>query len=371
MKAENIKKRILFLMQVPPPTHGASLMNNYVLNSTIIARSYETKIISYKFAKTIEELGLVSVKKILQMFFVMIDLISQLIIYKPNIVYFPIATFGPAFYRDAFFILITKIFRKKTLIHLHGKGICINHKRSIINHYLFKLIFSNSNVICLSNKLVYDINDVFSGLPYIVNNGIPLAQINLNKNDSSIPKILYVSNLDKSKGILDLVEAAKILYDKKNEFQLDIIGSSSKIITVEMLMKIVDDNYLSNCVNVLGPLYGQEKNYYFSQADIFVFPTSYETFGLVNLEAMQYRLPVVSTFEGAIPEIVDDGITGFLVEKNNPIQLADKIEVLINNPDLRKQMGEAGRKKFLEKYTLEVFEQNMKNVFDDILKKSK
>jgi len=64
-------------------------------------------------------------------------------------------------------------------------------------------------------------------------------------------------------------------------------------------------------------------------------------------------------------------ITGFLVEKNNPIELADKIEVLINNPDLRKQMGEAGRKKFFEKYTLEVFEQNMKNVFDDILKKSK
>ena len=82
---------------------------------------------------------------------------------------------------------------------------------------------------------------------------------------------------------------------------------------------------------------------------------------------MQFALPVVSTFEGAIPEIVDDGVTGFLVPPKDVISLAEKIEILINNKNLRIQMGDAGRKKFLEKYTLDKFEQNLLKVFGEIV----
>ena len=81
---------------------------------------------------------------------------------------------------------------------------------------------------------------------------------------------------------------------------------------------------------------------------------------------MQFGLPVVSTYEAAIPEIVDNGFTGFLVDKNAVIQLAEKIEILIADPNLSKKMGDAGRKKYEQEYTLEIFEEKMIDVFQEV-----
>ena len=121
-------------------------------------------------------------------------------------------------------------------------------------------------------------------------------------------------------------------------------------------------------MEVVGSKFDTEKEKIYLESEIFVFPTQYDVWGLVLLEAMRAGLPVISTYVGAIPEIVDDGITGFLVEKQNPVALAEKMEILIKDKDLRDKMGQAGRKKFLEKYTLDIFEQNLKNVFDEVLK---
>lgn len=81
--------------------------------------------------------------------------------------------------------------------------------------------------------------------------------------------------------------------------------------------------------------------------------------GLVNLEAMEYALPVISTNEGGIQDIVVNGQTGYTVEKNNPVALADAMERLFRNPEVGIQMGKAGRKRFAEMFTEETFEKTM------------
>ena len=113
-----------------------------------------------------------------------------------------------------------------------------------------------------------------------------------------------------------------------------------------------------------GPKYNSQKFEYFLHSDIFVFPTYYhnETFGLVNLEAMQFRLPVISTCEGGIPDVVDDGISGFLIDPKNSEALANKLEILIKNPKLRSAMGEAGYERYLKKFTLEIFENRLTEI---------
>ena len=68
------------------------------------------------------------------------------------------------------------------------------------------------------------------------------------------------------------------------------------------------------------------------------------SFGLVNLEAMEYALPVVSTNEGGIPDVVINGQTGYTVDKNNPKALADALERLFRNPELGVLMGKAGER---------------------------
>jgi glycosyltransferase involved in cell wall biosynthesis len=70
---------------------------------------------------------------------------------------------------------------------------------------------------------------------------------------------------------------------------------------------------------------------------------------------MQYGLPIVCSGEGGIPDIIDEGKTGYIVEKQHPEALAAKIEKLIQNPALRECMGRAGQEKFRQNYTLDIF----------------
>ena len=120
-------------------------------------------------------------------------------------------------------------------------------------------------------------------------------------------------------------------------------------------------------MNYWGRRYGGEKDVFWKDADIFVFPTYYhnECFPLVILEAMEQGLSVISTNEGGIPDIIDNGNSGYTVEKNNSMALASAIELLIKDPELCKSMGKAGRKLFEEKFTEEVFEKRMKECLND------
>ena len=113
--------------------------------------------------------------------------------------------------------------------------------------------------------------------------------------------------------------------------------------------------------------YGKEKDEAYQQADIFVFPTYNECFPLVLLEAMQHGLPCISTNEGAISDIVDDGVTGYIVEARNADCLAAKIEDLANDKQKRMNMGMYGRRKCQEQFTLDVFEKRMSEVLEQLM----
>jgi len=128
----------------------------------------------------------------------------------------------------------------------------------------------------------------------------------------------------------------------------------------------ITEKGLSSFISVVGPKHGEEKMRVFNNADIFVLPTLEDIFGLVNLEAMQYSLPIVSTFEGAIPDVVEDGVTGFLVPQRDATILADRLEMLINDASLREKMGAAGRAKYERQFTLERFENRIKEILQEV-----
>jgi glycosyltransferase involved in cell wall biosynthesis len=79
-------------------------------------------------------------------------------------------------------------------------------------------------------------------------------------------------------------------------------------------------------------------------------------------------LPIISTDEGAISDIIDDGATGFIVEKKNPQILANKLKFLITNPKISKDMGEKGRVKFNKYYKIEIFEKRIASIISDFIK---
>jgi starch synthase len=78
-----------------------------------------------------------------------------------------------------------------------------------------------------------------------------------------------------------------------------------------------------------------------------------ELLGLTLLESMACETPVIATTVGGLPEVVEDGVTGFLVPPNDSQALADKIQWLVANPNRAREMGERGRRRVLEKFTWE------------------
>ena len=198
-------------------------------------------------------------------------------------------------------------------------------------------------------------------------NGIkPTVNPDYQRTHNNIPHILFLSNLLIDKGVLVLLDALKILKDKGYSFVCDFVGSETKDIDAARFSKEVEDRGLNSLTIYHGRKYGEEKEAYFKQADIFAFPTYYynECFPLVILEAMEQGLSVISTNEGGIPDIINNGNSGYTVEKNNPSSLASAIERLFKDFELCISMGKAGRKLFEEKFTEEVFEKRMKECLE-------
>jgi glycosyltransferase involved in cell wall biosynthesis len=176
---------------------------------------------------------------------------------------------------------------------------------------------------------------------------------------------LFLSHLVESKGVYVLIDALKLLKDKNIAFHCTMIGGEGDI-TVAQLQTRIEMNSLGEQITLAGKKYGAGKEAAFEQADIFVHPTYLDCLPLVLLEAMQHSLPVVSTFEGAIPDVVEDGVTGFLVPQKDPVALAGKLEILIRNPKMRITMGEAGRAKYEREFTLERFERRMVEILGEV-----
>jgi len=363
------KTRILLFIKLPPPLTGATLINSYVNNSKLLNDKYNIQTISISFKKTIEDVRIISFKKIIIVINLYLKLFISLIRFKPKLIYFQISPIGWAFYRDFIYVLIIKLFRKHIVFHLHGKGIKDACENSYFKKLIYKFAFRGSSIVCLSNMLANDINQVYAGTPYIVNNGIPIFSDILEcafHDEKNKIEVLFLSNLLYSKGILVFLDALSVLDTSSREkIQVKIVGNEAEISST-MLNKEIKKRGLQNFVVYIGPKYGEEKLNIYHNTDILIYPTLNDAFPVVLLEAMQFGIPVIATREGAIPEIVDDGVTGFLVDKHSPDQIAEKIKIFLDDDVLRTKMGKSARKKYLEKYTIEVFEKNLIDVFQKI-----
>jgi glycosyltransferase involved in cell wall biosynthesis len=367
-----MRNKILFILPLPPPIHGASIVGMNIKESLFINKNFNCRYINLNLSKEIDDIGKSSFSKFYRYICILFNLLFNLLLYRPNLVYLTLTSKGIGFYKDAFFALLVKFLGFNIVYHFHNKGIrdCQNN---LFDNWLYKMVFQNATIILLSKLLYPDIEKyVPEDKVYYCPNGIPdiFSDLHLLKQShfTNIINILFLSNLIVSKGVYILLESCAILQQKNITFQITFVGSFGDINRDEFTKKVKSLN-LDNKVFYLGKKIGIEKEYVYKNADIFVFPTYYhnETFGLVNLEAMQNCLPVITTNEGAISEVVDNGVTGFIIPKCDPYTLAEKLEILILNKELRLSMGLAGRDKFEKEFTITHFEKKLTSIIKQII----
>ncbi|MBU3978979.1 glycosyltransferase [Patescibacteria group bacterium] len=149
------------------------------------------------------------------------------------------------------------------------------------------------------------------------------------------PMILYIGRLDKEKKVNILIEALQ--YIKKSQpFHVVIEGKGQQM---ENLENSIQKLGLQNKVSFIGYIAEEELCALYSLAAIFVMPSTAELQSLVTMEAMALGLPVIGAKAGALPYLIKPDENGFLFEPDDPIDLAQKLQQLLENPDLRQRMG--------------------------------
>ena len=242
------------------------------------------------------------------------------------------------------------------------KVVCTLEKWSCIK--ATKLVSStHCHAKTISDKYFIPI-DKFTILPLGIIDKNPNALLNDSKNDAI--KLLYVSRLENRKGTLALLEALPLITQQSEHFHLDIIGADRPHAPGNIKFKQYFDANLaefSHQVIFHGFVSDEALDNFYRQADLFVVPSVYESFGLIYVEAMMYGLASIATIGGGIPEVISDQLDGYLTELNSPEQIAAYIVEFINNKDKLSTMGKLARQSFEDKFEYMIMSKKTESVY--------
>jgi glycogen(starch) synthase len=189
----------------------------------------------------------------------------------------------------------------------------------------------------------------------IVENGVNSAEFAANlptqfRENYAHPAekvVFFVGRLVQEKGVQVLIDAIPEVLVQYPQTKFVIAGKGPKEGDLKhqaQIMGIADRCYFTGFIS------DEVRNNLYQVCDLAVFPSLYEPFGIVALEAMAARVPVLVTNVGGLGEIVEDGVDGFRVHPGSPHELAQGILRALNNPDISEDVREAGYKKAKEQY---------------------
>jgi glycosyltransferase involved in cell wall biosynthesis len=265
-------------------------------------------------------------------------------------------------------VALSSLFLPNHIRYLLTEHSTINRRRSIqIFKIIDGLVYNRyAKIICISKQVQ---NSLIKWLPKIkekieiIPNGIPM---NSKSNNSPIIKkydALFVGRLIHQKGINFLLEAVSILQKKyKKIIRVAIVGDGP---LKKALIKMCEELEIKDSVEFLGFQRDVDQIMRFSR--VLVLPSRWEGFGLVLLEAMKNKLPIIATNVGGIPEIITNGHEGILVPKENPKILANSINGVLENSELRNQFIQNAYKKVQNHYSIEKYAHNMFNLYSKMM----
>ncbi len=170
-------------------------------------------------------------------------------------------------------------------------------------------------------------------------------------------RLLYVGRLSLRKGFDLLMRALPVIRAGATcAIELTVIGEDVRTdqgrSTWEQFSRELEES-TCRCITYLGLVTDKERDYYYKKAHVFIGPSRYESFGLMYVEAMAYGVPVVGSRVGGIPEVVEDGVTGLLVDPDDARALAAAVLRLVNDEELRIAMGSAAKASVSRRFTRE------------------
>ena len=361
------KPKLLCILHVPPPSHGASKVGEFIQNSAAVNEAFTCRFIPIRSSDTIADIGRINWKKIYFVITLYIKVLWALLVFRPDKIYFTASVRSVAFYRDLLLSTLWKVYGKLTSVevyyHYHTKGIDDFVSVSPRNLWMTRFFLRGVNLVLLSPMLVADFQKAatYKSLSFLPN-GVedPLDDdafetvVLKRYADTAAVHVLYLSNMIRSKGCFELLNAAVAL--KGRHFHFHFAGGWQRGEDEKEFFEIIELNGMRESVTFHGFVGGERKRALFEQAHLFVFPTRYpnEAFPLSLLEALSYGVPCIATDEGSIPYILDERC-GVVLEDTAGLGTA-----ILSAADalLGAQTARYCREHYLGNFTMPQFERN-------------
>lgn len=360
-------KKVLLIGPLPKPITGVSLANQVVVENLNKKKGYKVNFVNTAFKKIDENLGGLSIYKV--MFYFKLNLYCYKIL-NSDVVYI---TPGQTFFgllKYLLFIVASKILSKELIIHIHGNYVESEYNLlKGIKKKLFKWLLSQtSKGIVLSESLSGNMSPfvhkkkIFVLYNFVQDFLFSDKKIIDNKLTQSKPKIIFLSNLMEEKGIFDLLEALRVLEEKEFEYEAKIAGNLDT--TQEKKLQ----THMKSLKNTkyIGVVSGKNKKDLLLWANIFILPTFYKMEGqpISILEAMATGNMVITTRHAGIPDIFQNEINGYYVEKNNSKSIVEIILSLDIQSDEFQKILRHNYVVAKKNYRVENFINNIINIFE-------
>jgi glycosyltransferase involved in cell wall biosynthesis len=367
-----MQNKILVIGQLPPPIHGSNIMAQIFLES-LGRNGVKGGIVQKKFSKKNDEVGKVSLGKLFKVFPLFVRLFKSVKEEKPDLCVYFITVGLSAFLIDSLMIRVLRHFKIPYVLYFHGAGYLkyAGHSVALVSHMVKDVLSSSCGGMILGEGLKEDVRMFIpENRLFILPNTVP--DMNPDRRMPTCPdgnpvRIVFLANLDPSKGPMEFLHMAKMLIFQERNVKFILAGNPHNAIFSDQLRQFILQEGLQDYVDMPGGIYGSEKAALFGSSDIFVYPTQKDAFPLVNLEAMQWGIPIITSPIGAIPEAVLDGINGYIVNPRNIQEIVTKVLMLVHNPKLRSTMGMAGRKLYDERYSISAYDKHVKNALEFFL----
>jgi len=273
-----------------------------------------------------------------------------------------------SFWRKSLFALVSRLAGVPVVFHLHG-GVMkafVARQPVLVQRLIGWILARQSAVVVLSESwrgYVKSISPLASVevLPNYVQ--LPGAKCPAPCDDSADVNILFLGLVGIGKGVYDLLPAFKNALIEVPRLRL-LIGGNGEVDRARALAIDLD---IRHRVEFAGWVGGDEKAALFRRAQIFVLPSYFEGLPVSLLEAMSWRLPVISTRVGAIPEVVRQGVDGLLFDAGDQGALASGLIELARNGSLRRRMGIAARRRIEEGFSREVVLPRLEALYGELI----
>jgi glycosyltransferase involved in cell wall biosynthesis len=238
------------------------------------------------------------------------------------------------FLRSSFYIKVSKVFRKKVLIHIHGGGFKDYYNRK--SHFVKRYLNMCDGIISLSDSWKHFFTDIVSTNVYVIPNVINEPVFDDSVHDAKQLHLLFLGDICKEKGIFDLVD---VISNNYSVFDGRVVMHICGLGNVPELMSVVAENKLDNVVKYEGWVIGKKKIDLLNLCDIFILPSYYEGMPISIIEAMSYRMAIISSAIGGIPELVRNNYNGCLITPGDKDAILNSVSFFIDNPLKIKEFG--------------------------------